>query len=279
MQPKNLSVLQYSDYRLFLRDHLALIQDRNPKFSYASWAGRLGLKAPSAVAMIVKGQRNPGPNLTEIFVRDLKLVGREASFFRDLVWLEKCKGNKTQETLIMARLAELHPKKEFRQINLPAFHAISNWYFYVLRELVDLPGFREEPRWIQSRLRIPLTSKEIQEAIKTLVELGFLQRDRAGKLRYTQRVHTAFDVPDEGLKRYHEQILGFARESVRTVDPELREISGMTLTLRAADLPRAKQMLRQVQYDLAQLAKNPGDEVYQVEVALFPFTKPEIITQ
>jgi len=35
--------------------------------------------------MVLQGDRNPGPVLTESLVHDLQLTGREATFFRELV--------------------------------------------------------------------------------------------------------------------------------------------------------------------------------------------------
>lgn len=272
---EHLSILNYSDFRPFLKDYLRDIKKRNSRFSCGAWSRRLGLKTPSALTMILNGQRNPGPELVELIIRDLKLVGREATFFRELVILRKSKGEGSKKFLNELKLAEIHPRKEFRGINLNTFKAISNWHFYAIRELVDLPNFKEDMAWIQKRIRFPLTSKQIQEAIRIMLELGFLSRTQNGKLQYTNQIETGSDFPDEGLKKYHEQILEMAQKSLNTVKPELREISGMSFTLNKKDLARAKEILRQAQYDLSELGKIPGDEVYHVEVALFPLTKQE----
>jgi uncharacterized protein (TIGR02147 family) len=267
------SILNYSDYRSYLRDHLKAVQKRNKKFSCGDWARKLGLSTPSALTMILNGQRNPGSNLIERLIRDLKLVRREATFFRELVLLDKCKNKESERVFTELRLAELHPRKEFQGLSLNTFKAISNWQYYAIRELVDLPNFKEDSTWIQKRLRFNLPAKQIQDTIATLVDLGLLTRDSKGKLKYTQQIETTSDLPDEGIKKYHEQALSMAMTSLNTVKPELREISGMTFTLNNKDLIRAKEILRQAQYDLSKLAQNPGHEVYQLEVALFPMTQ------
>lgn len=271
----HLSILNYSDFRPFLKDYLKDIKKRNSRFSCGAWSRRLCLKTPSALTMILNGQRNPGPELVELFIRDLKLVGREATFFRELVILGKSKGESSKRFLNELKLAEIHPRKEFRGISLNAFKAISNWHFYAIRELVDLPNFKEDATWIQKRIRFPLTAKQIHEAIRIMLDLGFLTRATNGKLQYTNQIETESDSPDEGLRKYHEQVLEMAQKSLNTVKPELREISGMTFTMNKKDLARAKEILRQAQYDLSQLGKTVGDEVYQVEVALFPLTQQE----
>ncbi len=175
---------------------------------------------------------------------------------------------------MMARLASLHPQKQFQQLDAKKFQAFANWYFIAIRELVDLPGFQENPQWIQSRLRIFVSLREIQEALKTLEQLGMLERDERGKLCYRTFSATPFDAPDEGIRRFHEQMLNLAQKSLREQSVAEREVSGMTLTMRKVDLPRAKEILRRAYQDLAALAQSPGDEVFQLEIALFPLTKP-----
>lgn len=59
---------------------------------------------------------------------------------------------------------------------------------------------------------------------------------------------------------------------MRETDPNDREISGITFNLRKEDLPRAKELVRQLIFDLGELGKMPGDEVYHAELSLFPLT-------
>lgn len=267
-----LSILNYSDYRSYLRDHFQSFKKRNARFSFNMWSHRLGLRGSSGLIMVLQGDRNPGPVLTESLVRDLQLTGREATFFRDLVALEKCKRKPAEQSHLLQRLAALHPRRTFRTIDSRVFQMISRWPHYVIRELVDLSGFKEDPVWIQKRLLFELTQSEIVNSLKNLEALGLLTRDAHGKLKYVSDIQTTFDVPDEGLKQFHEQFHDLSRRSLRETDPNDREISGITFTLRKEDLPRAKELVRQLIFDLGELGKVPGDEVYHAELSLFPLT-------
>lgn len=276
MESRLSSVLEYGDFRSYLRDHLATRKLKKKGFGLAHWARRLGLRSHSTLVMILNGQRKPSPALVEELIRDLSLTGKEAAFFRDLVLLETCKRGSVTESSIKERLALLHPKRNFRDIDAEVFGAISNWYVYAIRELVELPDFREDIDWIQKRLRIFVTKKDIQRALLTLEKLHLLERGPSGHLKYNQYVKTTFDVPDAGLKKFHEQVLRIARDSLHSVPVEAREISGGTITLREEDIPRAKAILRQALHDVAELGKNGGDEVYQAEIVLVPLTKKEV---
>ena len=267
------SVLNYSDFRTYLRDLTAARKARTPGFQFASWAKRLGLRSHSSLVMILQGQRNPGPDLVERLVKDLRLTGKEAAFFRDLICLEKCAKGSAMEEVVKERLAQLHPKRSFAALDARTFAAVSNWYYYAIRELVDTKDFREDVAWIQKRLNGRLMRKEVTEAIETLVHLNLLHRDANGILRYTQAVESSFDVPDSSLRRYHAQILQMAAAALNDVPVQEREIAGTTFTLRKEDLPRAKEIMRNALREVERLGAGGGDEVYHAEVALFPLSE------
>ena len=73
---------------------------------------------------------------------------------------------------------------------------------------------------------------------------------------------------------FHEQMLQFSRDAVRSTEPMAREISGTTFPIARSSIPQAKQLIRKFQADLCDLLLQEGaDEVYQLEVAFFPLTQ------
>ena len=270
---KRASVHDFPDYRSFLRERYRELKKKNGKFSLGAWAKRLGMKGSSGLVMILKGQRNPGPELTESLISDLSLPQREAIYFRDLVTLEKC-GSKDSPARfdIIERLSRMHPTKQFKSLSQEEFRAVSQWFYYAIRELVDLKDFCEDPEWIQKRLRIFVSQNDIKQALETLEKLGLLVREK-GRLRYVTQVTSTHDIPDEGLKRFHEQMLNQAAGALRKVDVTNREISGLTFTIAKKDLPIAKELIRNLYREMTQLSRSEQDSVYQLEVALFPLTK------
>ena len=269
----HLSVFQFSDYREYLREYFRIIKQRSPRFSLGAWSLRLNLKSSSTLIMILNGYRNPSAKLVEALIRDIKLQKKEADFFRDLVRLEKAKMDPGLRHTLLEKLAHQHPKKEFRKIDSRVFSLISQWYYYSIRELADLPDFQENPKWIQQRLRFPVSEKQIYEALKTLVDLGLLARDSEGKITYQNVVQSSFDIADDGLKRYHDQILDLSKQSLYQMPPQERDISGMAFTLPSHRLQEAKTIVREMYRQLISLNNESSDSVFQVEVALFPMTK------
>lgn len=227
--------------------------------------------------MILQGTRNPGLKLAQALALSLQLKPNEAQYFQDLISLEKSKKNPHLHLVLMERLQKRNPARDFRVLDRDSFRAIANWYCYAIREMVDLKDFRDDPEWIRSRLKFKVSKKEIVDAIESLLRLGLLERDENGFLKYAQgTVTTGNDMHDEGLKRFHEQVLENAKQAVRTIEPKQREISGVTFALNKEDLPKAKEILRRAHLEILNIsAKTGGDAVFQLETILFPLTQTE----
>jgi len=270
------NILQYSDYRTYLHDFYKHKKRSQPGWSYSVWAKQLKLKSPSTLIMVVGGQRNPGNSLIKCFVEYFEFNQRNADYFEDLVRLEKSKRDIRLSVLLMEKLGQQRGGK-FSYLDQKRFSTISNWYYYAIRELVNLKNFREDPHWISGKLKRGVSPKEARKAIKNLLELNLIQRNSKGRLvQANGYVTTSNDLADEGLKRFHEQVLDKAHKSIRDIPTDIREVSGTTFALKLRDLPKAKQLIKKFRKDVCQmLEKESADAVYQLEVAFFPLTRIE----
>lgn len=264
---------QYSNYRDFLNAEYYRRKTENKRFSLGAWAKRLDLKGNSALVMILNGQRHPGPNLVEKINDDLQFNSKEKSYFRDLVLYEKCRVDRAQlKENILKRLEQANPRKQFRELTRGQFEVIAEWHHYAIRELADLPDFKEDPYWIQSRLKTFVSIKAIQQALENLVKLGLLIRDENNLLKYANKIVSQLDIPDPALKQFHESMLNQALISLKSDSVTEREISGMTFTVAQKNIEQAKQLIKNLYIEMTQLGPETQDSVYHLEVALFPVT-------
>lgn len=273
--PKMRGVLNYVDFHTFIKDFVEAKKASKSQWSYKVWAAKLALSSPSTLIMIANGQRNPSAKLVERMVRYFKFSEAESEHFRDLIQLNKSKGNIRLGIEVMQKIDKSNSWRGVRLLDYESFSAISNWYYYALRELVNLKGFEEDPAWIRERLQYKVSTRVIVRAIETLLNLGLLQRNRHGKLEYAdgliETVDTPHDVTDEGLKRFHLQSAEHMALSLENVSPQERHISGAVFALNYAQMDQAKDLIRKFQRDMCLLleAKN-ADAVYQLEVGFFP---------
>ena len=89
-----------------------------------------------------------------------------------------------------------------------------------------------------------------------------------------ERLNTSDDIASEAIQRFHEAMLENAKQSIRQVPVEERQVSGITLSLSKEDLPEAKKLIQEFEEKFAKLldSKN-ADTVYQLHTTFFPLIK------
>ncbi len=271
------NLYQFTSYRAFLVEYLSMQKKRKPSFSLRNWCKQLGVKSPSTLNMILRGKRNPGPELVDLLVAYFGFSKNQKEYFEALVKLEKAKKDSSRSTRVMETLRSLHPENNFNLIDFDIFSVISNWYFYAIKEMSSREDFREDPEWISNQLFKRIPPKTAKEALSILLRTGLFKRDGRGFLQATnQQITTGADISHEGLKRFHEQMTELARESIRTVPIEYRDISSSTFNLDPQDLPAFKQELRKIRRELyLRFEKPKAKATYQLNFQLFPLTKLE----
>jgi uncharacterized protein (TIGR02147 family) len=273
MKMPNLS--QFLDYRTFLAAHAAEQKRRNPRWSYGSWARRLGLGGTATITRIIQGDRLPGPKLIDKLITYFDFSPMESEYFKDLVRMERT-GSRGPDGLL-ARSADprIQATNAVTDIEQKTFEAISNWYILVVRELTRLSNAKLTPEWISEHLFFGISTRQASHAIRILNELGLIKPDQSGKPMKTEAtLRAASDHTAEALCRYYEDMLDNAKKSLRLKDRQTRVATALTLVLGSQQIQAAAAIIDEMRDRLAALAANsPGDRLYQMQVQLFPLTK------
>lgn len=275
--PAELPIYQYSDYRTFLLDHAQKKKLAKPRWSLGCWARQLGLKSTSSLTKVLQGKRNPGPEMTQALVLYFGFPKVEADYFRDLVELTKNAHDPHLSLLLLERMQKKHPEGSVRLLNDREFTLLSNWYGLAVRELVRAKNFQENPEEIAKRFLFRVTPAEVRRTIEILLGLGLMKRNRAGRLAVVDReIETTSDIASEAGKRHHEQTFLQISWANREMPIPEREITNTTFVMKSSNLPRAKEVLRQMKQSFVeQFEEEGGDAVFRVQLQLLPLTQLE----
>lgn len=215
-------------------------------------------------------------DLARRLTRSLKLRGREERYFLDLVRLEKVKQDPDASLPLMENLARLRTSGTYKYLDHRMFSAISEWYYYAIRQMVYLSTFREDVSWIANHLMFPVTPRQVSDAIDTLLRFGLIKKVRGVCVVSDEHLDTTSDVADEAIKRFHEQALENAKVAIRKFSPEEREFYGTTFSVAECDLPKAKELIRKFHREFCSvLQKENTDSVFHLEVAFHPVARGE----
>lgn len=273
---RSVHIFEYLDYRAYLRDFYAQQKAARRGFSHRAFSRRAGLRSSNYLGLVIKGERDLSTEMAPRFAHACGLVKQEADFFCELV--AYCQATTTDERARhQERLARYRRFRDAHQLldEQTAYHA--HWYVPAIRELVSLPGFREDPKWLAAMLEPPISPKQASDALETLSRLGLLVRDSHGKLSQAQALLTTGPGPlGHQIFVYHQSMIELGKQALDRIPRELRDISSVTLCVADSTIPLLKQRLRELRRELLQLAELEAtpERVVQLNLQLFPLSRP-----
>jgi len=268
-----MDVLQFDCSRKFLRD---LIFERR-QVGLRSLARRSGFKSPSVLSLICTGKRRWTMESSDRVANGLGLKGREREYFLQLARLDRVPSVE-EATRMRRRLTDLQRRREEGRLQPKQFLFLTQWYYPVILALLSTEGFRSDATWIASRLGNRVTLNQVRSALGDLINLGLARFDEENRLVPTNGpLATGEDeAMHAAVRTYHRNMIQRAEEALATA-PEEREITGLTINVAREKVPALKTRVRQFLKELnEELSAEPhSDEVYQVNVQLFPLTQGE----
>jgi uncharacterized protein (TIGR02147 family) len=262
----------HRDYREILKDEYESRLNKNPRYSLRAFARDLGV-APSRVVEVLNYKRGLSRLLAARMAKSLELNKKETEIFLNLV--DSVHG-RSQLTRSQASLSLNQVRsQEYATLQLDAFKLIADWHHYAILELTLVADFQSEPGWIAKRLGIQKTITV--GAIERLKRLGLLI-EANGRLKATDAMtFSSNGIASEGLKKHHEQILEKATNSIYCQSLEQRDLSAMTMAIRSADIPMAKEQIKKFRRGLsAELEAAPRkDAVYCLAIQFFQLDEPK----
>lgn len=155
------------------------------------------------------------------------------------------------------------------------FEAISDWFHYAILSLLEIKGFRMDPRWISNRLGI--SAAQARLAIERMRSMGILIRIKGRWRQSTKPLVVDNTIARPKIRTHHKQLLQKAEEALDSTLFEERDYSAMTFAMDPANILIAKEKIKTFRRSLVRELERQGrrTEVYQFNLQLFPLSKKE----
>lgn len=269
---KRKSVLEYDNYRDFLRDFYQISKSEDPKFSLGYFSKRAGFKSRSVLLQVISGNRNIAVASIPKFAKALKLNRAEADFFSHLVLFNQAKtieqkNHYAQEILNFKEFRKLSPLKESQ------YNYFNHWYFVVIREMAFLKGFSLDVEWILQNIQPKISRSECRRAVDELIKLNLFKQNSSGKLVPNKDwLFTPDEVISSAIANFHQQMLRLASESMERFAREQRDISALTFAVSQNTAKTIKEKIQMFRKEIEGLVSQDEtvDSVYQFNLQLFP---------
>jgi uncharacterized protein (TIGR02147 family) len=256
------------DYRLQLKAEFDRRKMVNARYSLRAFAHALDVSA-AFLSNLFQGKKNLSLETALLVAEKLGYSDAETAQFCQLIQIANAKSSKLKAALTARRESPMtSPAPAFAPLELEAFQALSDWYHYGILVLCECDGFQANSGWIAKRLGI--RKEDAEAAIGRLLRLGLIKHANGTFARTETFIATTSDQPSQALRNHHLQMIEKAKNALQSQSIERRDITGITLAVRADQLPLAKKEIKRFRRRMARLLETPkGDDVYQLNIQFF----------
>ena len=267
-------VLQYTNYRVYLRDYYEFKKKTVPAFSLRFFAEKAGLSSHAHLKLTIDGKRNITKNTVVKLIHGLGLDGQRAAYFESLVFFNQAQTDADKQ-VYYAQLLKASPRSKLHKMDAAQFRIFREWHHSAILEMVALKDFRPIPDWISKRLGGLITPAQVTESLKLLVELGLLVKTANGCRQRDPLITTDDEVQDLMVKMYHLQMLKLSADMLSALPGPQRDVSALTFSIKREDFPNLKKHLQLMRKELLDFSAKAGEgeDVVQINIQLYPLTR------
>ena len=267
-------VLQYTNYRVYLRDYYEFKKKTVPAFSLRFFAEKAGLSSHAHLKLTIDGKRNITKNTVVKLIHGLGLQNQRAAYFESLVFFNQAQTDADKQ-VYYAQLLKASPRSKLHKMDAAQFRIFREWHHSAILEMVALRDFRPIPDWISKRLGGLVSPAQVTESLKLLVELGLLVKTANGFRQRDPLITTDDEVQDMMVKMYHLQMLKLSATMLSDLPAKQRDVSALTFSIRREDFPNLKKHLQLMRKELLDFSAKAGEaeDVVQINIQLYPLTR------
>jgi len=271
------SLLSYIDYRHFLRDFYEEKKRTTRFFSTRYFAKRAGLSSASFLREVIDGKKKLGKSTVDKFIIGLGLTGKEARFFKHLVFFNQatCADEKQEHYAVLLSL--MNTVKEF-QLTALQVQLYNYWFIPVIRELACILDFKDDFRLLANSVYPAINVTEAKLSVKILVRLGMLRKLESGAYEQCSKsVQAKSELNSMAIMNFTRIMTEKAIYALNTLPQNERNFSTITCgmsrscyELILAEIGAFKDRVVTIINNEAQM---PNDRVYQFNFQVFPVSR------
>jgi len=267
-------VLQYTNYRVYLRDYYEYKKKTVTAFSLRFFAEKAGLSSHAHLKLAIDGKRNITKNTVTKLIHGLGLENQRAAYFESLVFFNQAITDEDKK-IYYAQLVKASPRSKLHKMDKAQLRIFKEWHHSAILEMVGLKDFRPIPEQISKRLRGLITPAQATESLNLLLELGLLVKTANGYRQSNPLITTDDEVQDIMVKMYHNQMLALSVRMLNDLPGEERDVSALTFGIKRSDFPNLKKHLQLMRKELLDFSAKAGEaeDVVQINLQLFPLTR------
>jgi uncharacterized protein (TIGR02147 family) len=246
----------------------------NSAYSMRAMARQIKVSS-SLLSDLLSGKKRLSSERAFEIAKLLKFSKKKSEYFSTLVQYESAK-SEDLKVLLAEKLNALHEHPGPRALDLDIFKTISEWYHLPILELTHIKGFKLTSEAAAKSLGI--SKHEADLAISRLIRLKLLERTSDERIVKTDnRILASSSLPNLALRKFHEQMLQKAVNSLSEQTPEEKFVGSETFVFDQKQLAEANEAIEECFSKILNISKKIKNKssVYHFGVQFFRLTAKE----
>lgn len=271
------NIKDYQNIALFLQHYYEYKKSLDSKFSYSSWAQKLGIKNRSYLRLILSGDRPINETLAKSLLSHLKLDDSEADYFTTLLGYNQSKHQAHKYIFGQKLLKFQNISQDFQEVQ-DHYTFLSNPLLPRLLTLLSFNDFSQNPA--QAAFILGVTEQELQDGCQKLEALALIERSPQGDSFRWQTKKKSWRLPNNfknlGFRDFYMNSLETASKAIDLYSEDERRFRSLFLALNPQEF---QGFLKDFEdFIQAQIAKRDvpsidGRRLYQLLFSFFPTSK------
>jgi uncharacterized protein (TIGR02147 family) len=272
MESRKPQVIDYLDYRTFLKDHFRHAKEVNPAFSMRAFARHpsLAISSSSFMSNLLQGKRNLTQHLRMKFAKALRLEGQDAEYFDFLVQFNQAKSME-EKNYFFTQMSRYRGSRA----KILAGHQLrffSNWYNTIIWNYIALEKAERDPSRIARHLAGGVTPEQVEESLQLLLDLGLIRRLANGHAVVDRHMATERLFPGPVGRAYHQEFIRLAGIALEQVPPERRQYNVLAFSVSDKGFAAIRQRVASFVQEVREIIdRDEGmNQVNVLNIQLFP---------
>jgi uncharacterized protein (TIGR02147 family) len=267
------SVIEYLEYRDFLKDFYEEKKTEHSFFSYRLFGAKVGIDASYLAKVLIKHRHLSNSSIEKI-TAFCGLNEREAEYFETLVHFVKAKSHRESKLLFEKLLSLKNVSAATLLENQYAFY--QKWYHSAIRSLLEFYDFRGDFRALAEQLSPAISAKEARGSIRLLEKLGLIKKDLTGRYRMTDSaITTGPQWHSLAIQAFQEETIRISAGSLARHPKKHRDISTVTMNVSGPNFEEIRERINEFRNTIIKYVNEQSspDRVVQLNIQLFPMSK------
>lgn len=265
-------LLNYLNYRDFIRDHYDYRKQGDPRYSQRAFAreAKIPPSCSSLLPSIIKGRRNLSPNLLIKFAKALDLSDRDFRYFELLVHFNQAKGMVEKKHYF--NLLSKFRSSRARILEEGQFRYYSKWYYSAVWTYFSIEQKQRHPGVIASSIFPAMTAAQVEDSINLLLALELIRKTASGYVTTDKHLYTEKDLRAMATRQHLQDLNGIAMQILDSVPPDRRQYNALMFSVSETGFQAVKERIRSFQEELRGIIDRDKheDRIYTLTMQLFP---------